>query len=248
MVALHPLQPDLVYIPQGAFIMGSIPSIDDAAFDDEVPIHAVSLADYYIGRYPVTSGEYEVFLGDTGHAPPNDWKAGRLPPKLRDRPVCNVSLYDAIEYCLWLSQRLSRRIRLPSEAEWEKAARGPHAFVYPWGYKWQPGECNTSEAGLREATPVDQFVGCPSPYGVVDMCGNVGEWTITLWESENGVFQYPYDFSDGRESQTAPSSVYRVIRGGSFLQSGSYARCAARGKGLPSRKSLDVGFRIASDP
>jgi len=239
--------PDLVYIPDGPFIMGSIPDLDDNAFEDEVPIHAIYLADYFISRYPITNAEYEVFVIETGYVASLHWKQGKLSSKLLRHPVQHLSLYDAIAYCDWLSKRLNRRFRLPSEAEWEKAARGQHAYIYPWGYKWKVGECNTSEIGIGKATPVDQFAVCPSPYGVVDMCGNVGEWTISLWEGAHGRFQYPYDFTDGREALDASPKFQRVIRGGSFLRSASYARCVSRSRGLPDRRQLDVGFRIVTD-
>ncbi len=241
---------DMVLIPRSHFIMGSIPEIDKSAYEEETPIHIVYLTDYYISRTPITNAAYAAFIEATCHSSPQGWRDNKFLPDKDEHPVVNVSWHDAYEYCQWLSQTSGRVFRLPTEAEWEKAARGTNAFLFPWGYKWETERCNTQEANLRSSSPVGSFQGDVSPYGVLDLAGNVFEWTVTLWlkETVNQVsFRYPYVHDDGREQQIDNEKVFRLVRGGSFLRPQRYARCASRVKYISTTQMVDLGFRIVEE-
>lgn len=150
--------------------------------------------------------------------------------------MVNVSWHDALAYCAWLSQVTGRHIILPSEAEWEKAARGDRdKRQYPWGDKFEATRCNSDALGLGGTTPVGIFPKGASPWGCLDMAGNVWEWTRSLWGKElsEPEFGYPYDPTDGREDLKAPDDVYRVLRGGAFCYNQYNVRCAVRDLNVP---------------
>jgi formylglycine-generating enzyme required for sulfatase activity len=135
-------------------------------------------------------------------------------------PVVYASWHDATMYCRWLSEATGKPYRLPSEAEWEKAARGRDGRIYPWGNEWQAGRCNSREEGVRTTTPVGTYALGKSPYGVLDRVGNVWEWT----RSHYG--EYPYDPTDGREDPDTQAPY--VLRGGSYYDDTGQVRCAVR--------------------
>jgi formylglycine-generating enzyme required for sulfatase activity/energy-coupling factor transporter ATP-binding protein EcfA2 len=187
------------------------------------------------------------------------------------RPVVGISWHEALAYSRWLQrgvecgevafqvwdgrQLVSRRVpagvfavRLPSEAEWEKAARGPDARRWPWGDAWQEGLANTEEAGLNQTTAVGLFPGGASwPFGVLDMAGNVWEWTVSKW-GKTSIYKpdygYPYDSGDGREELTGPD--LRVVRGGSWDDIQRLARCAVRLRCGPGYFYSRVGCRVVA--
>jgi formylglycine-generating enzyme required for sulfatase activity len=230
--------PELVTVPAGHFWMGSDRRIDKDARDDELPQHRLYLPGYRIGKYPVTNEEYAAFLAATGHRKPGDWEANRS--KL-DHPVANVSWLDATAYCRWLSEATGRVYRLPSEAEWEKAARGSDGRIYPWGN--QPPDarrCNFNE-NVKDTTPVGSYPAGVSPYGCYDMAGNVWEWTSSRWGSE---FGYPYRGDGGREN--LESEGPRVLRGGSWWSKPEWVRCAYRSRLYPWYGDNNRGYRLAS--
>ncbi len=137
---------------------------------------------------PITNAQYLLFVQATGHRAPSHWEDGRPPRGLESHPVVNVSWHDAMAYCRWLSEVTGKSITLPSEAQWEKAARGDRdTREYPWGDDWDPNRCNNSELGIGDTTPVGIFPEGASPYGCLDMVGNTWEWTRSLW----GRFGYP---------------------------------------------------------
>jgi formylglycine-generating enzyme required for sulfatase activity len=251
----HPFQPEVVHIPAGEFIMGSDPDQDKQAKEDELPQHTLTLPDYALGKTPVTNDQYSAFLKATGHAPPPHWKIliikHRFPPRGRgDFPVVNVTWHDARTYCKWLSEATGKPYRLPNEPEWEKAARGTDGRLYPWGNDWDTGRCNTFDENGKEATtPVGAYPEGASPYGALDMIGNVWEWTSSLWGSSlrKPAFTYPYDPHDGRENPEAASDVRRVLRGVSFFNERDAARCAARYRYSPRNRYVSVGFRVLLD-
>jgi formylglycine-generating enzyme required for sulfatase activity len=208
------------------------------------PAHPVTVASFYIDRYPVTNQDYKRFLDATGHPVPYfevSWcdTAGynwdlihrTFPAGKADHPVVLVTWQDALAYANWAGKRL------PTEAEWELAARGPEGRLWPWGNRAAPGCSNTSEAGLGGTAPVYHFMPAgDTPAGVADMIGNVWEWTSTLFRP------YPYSADDGRESPN--SSGWRVLRGGSWVNDLYTARAYTRLDGDFVFYN-NVGFRCA---
>jgi len=165
------------------------------------------------------------------HRPPRDWEEDRPPKGKESHPVVYVDWYDALAYCDWLSRVLRRTVTLPSEAQWEKAARGDRdTREYPWGEAFEPGLCNSLKLALGDTTPVGIFPAGASPYGVLDMAGNVWEWTRSLWRraEEDTEFGYPYRPDDGRENLEADRGIPRVLRGGAFYDGAGLVRCAYR--------------------
>nr|MBF6591532.1 SUMF1/EgtB/PvdO family nonheme iron enzyme [Ktedonobacterales bacterium] len=230
----------VVPVPAGEFLMGSDPKRDKEAQGDEQPRHPVTLPTYQVARFPVTVAEYACFLR-AGRNAPTDWQAqlGKL-----DYPVVSVSWRDAVAYAAWLAERTSQPWRLPTEAEWEKAARWDPATrvarLYPWGDQFDTGRCNTREGGKGGTTPVGTYAdrGDASPCGAHDQAGNVWEWTSSLAKP------YHYSVSDGRESQNATGN--RVLRGGSWYNRARNARAAYRYGGLAPVNVIGVvlGFRL----
>jgi formylglycine-generating enzyme required for sulfatase activity len=178
---------------------------------------------------------------------PGFWNEPRLnQPRY---PVVGVSWYEAVAFCKWLTAEHTTAgevYRLPTEAEWEYAARGPdNTRSFPWGDRFEPGRANTAEAGFGGTTPVSHFPAGTSPLGVCDMAGNVFEWTLSKW----GVnwqalqFAYPYRSNDGREE--LEGSGARVMRGGSWFNSYQEALCARRSRYLAGSRGSNIGFRVA---
>ena len=237
-------EPETIYIPPDPFLMGSqegkgIPTC-------EIPQHEVSLPAYRIGKYPVTNEQYAEFIRQSGRmvAPQSGWE-GQIPPddKLK-HPVMGVTWYDARAYCEWLSEQSGRQYGLPSEAQWEKAARGTDGRIYPWGDEWDPSRCNY---GSGQTTPVDAYP-AQTVYGCYDMVGNVREWTSTLWgrQLRPPEFRYPWA-NDHREDLTASSYVLRVYRGGAAADRIERLRCSARGGYFPNKPGPPRkrhGFRV----
>jgi formylglycine-generating enzyme required for sulfatase activity len=245
-----PFEPETVLIPASRFMMGSAQG--ENVPEEETPQHAVDLPAYRLGRYPVTNREYQAFLQhNPQYEPPR--KTGwflREPPAVKlDHPVVGVSWQDAQAYCRWLSQQSGRAYRLPTEAEWEKAARGSDARPFPWGEHWQEGACN---AGGEDTTPVSAHPLGASTYGSQDMLGNVQEWTSTIWGISRKQCDFPYPFQpfDGREDleaeQRAPR-LYRIHRGGSFYDEKASLNCTRRSCALSSSATRERGFRVVQE-
>jgi len=236
-----------VHVPAGEFLMGSDKQRDRKASRNELPQHKIYLDEYWIGLFPVTETQYAVFARTSG----------REKTSSSSRPMVNVSWYDANAFCEWASLKTGHIIRLPSEAEWEKAARGTDERIYPWGDAPPDNRCNFTTTpvilldiaisyifkikpiGLNIIKPVGQF--SPqgdSPYGCWDMSGNVWEWTRSIFD------KYPYKINDTREALYAHGD--RVLRGGSYNNFGRYVRCATRNRYSPDSKSEDIGFRVVA--
>jgi formylglycine-generating enzyme required for sulfatase activity len=210
---------------------------DKAWVQNEAPQHTLELSEYSIGRHPITNREYQAFVLDANYNPPRGWDGDRFPTEKSGHPVASVSWNDATAYCKWLSEETNKPYRLPTEAEWEKAARGEEGLIYPWGDTFDSKNANTYEAKLDGTSEVGQF--SPqgdSPFGCADMAGNVWEWTNSLFKS------YPYRADDGREDMH--SNEARVLRGGSFVNHHRYAHCASRHVVF----NYDVGFRVCVSP
>jgi formylglycine-generating enzyme required for sulfatase activity len=233
---------EMVFITGNNFLMGS-----NDGNPSHQPEHKVHIADFYIDRWPVTNAEYKKFIDDTGHHVPNyevswcdtgpynwDPQTRMYPEGKAEHPVVLVTWEDAMAYSAWAGKRL------PTEAEWERVARGLHDWRYPWGNEFILECCNCKEAGLGETSPVGAFSPAGDTFeGVVDMVGNVWEWTNTLFRP------YPYNADDGRESRQATG--FRVLRGASWLNDANVAHCLSRLDG-DFQFYNNVGFRCAASP
>ncbi|MER3544638.1 MAG: hypothetical protein C4311_08540 [Chloroflexota bacterium] len=217
---------EMVLIPEGPFVMGE----GQASTTVHVPA-------FYIARHPVTNADYAAFVAATNYRPPPHWPGEQPPEALSRHPVVNVSWHDALAYCHWLSATTGYRYRLPTEAEWEKAARGTDGRAYPWGNDFDPSLCNSRESGLGGTTPVDYHARGTGPYGVMDMLGNVWEWCSSLYAD------VPYRADDGREDLAAAGG--RVLRGGSWLDPAENIRPTRRLAASPEFLAPNIGFRVA---
>jgi formylglycine-generating enzyme required for sulfatase activity len=233
----------LVKVPAGEFVIGSDRAKDGEAYDDEQPQHRLYMPKFYVARYPVTGAEWYAYCEASGREPE---RAESL-QGLDNHPVRYVTWNESLAYAQW------HGFGLPSEAEWEKAARGADGRIYPWGDAWQAGRANTDELWrsstggrlrrlfrrnvTRTTTPVGQFSHLgDTPYGCADMSGNVWEWTRSIFEG------YPYDPTDGREDLQSKGA--RVLRGGSFRYYRGLARCAYRNRYHPRYWLDNYGFRV----
>lgn len=232
-------EPEWVNVPAGKFYMAD----GDAQYQ-------LSLEKFKMAKVPVTNAQYQIFIRDTGHRAPKYWIDKRPPQGVKGHPVVNVSWHDAMAYCKWLSAKTGKSITLPSEAQWEKAARGKHKNIYPWGNKWCPNFCNNSELGIGQTTPVGIFPNGASHYGCLDMAGNVWEWTCSLWKNDrtDGLckdLNYP---EPSTENITVDHRNHRVMRGGSWDLSQESLRCSFRLKGFADNWGDYFGFRVACPP
>jgi formylglycine-generating enzyme required for sulfatase activity len=247
-----------VEIPAGSFLMGSLPE-DKNAVSYENPQHPVTLPTYYMARYPTTVAQFRAYVHATGYEPQNEGSLRGLP----NHPVVYVTWYDALKYCDWLTERLRdwdgtpeplasllRRegwyVTMPSEAEWEKAARGTDGRIYPWGNDLDPNRANYEDTSIGAVSAVGGFPYGASPYGIEDLSGNVWEWTRSLWgrKSMRPDFTYPYKPDDGREHREAPRHIVRVLRGGAFSSPLRVVRCAYRDWLGPLSSGRRLGFRV----
>ncbi len=206
--------------------------------EKEVPEHTVSLRPYAMMRYPVTNAEYRRFLEDTG-CPwlPTSWPFGVYPAALSNHPVWTVPPEAADAYARWLAGRTGRPFRLPTEAEWEHAARGPADWEFPWGDGWDPAMANTAEAGPLSTTPVGIYPAGASAFGILDMGGNVEEYVADCYTA------YPGG-TPVRDDLARDNPQHRIARGGSWSRFGDLARCRRRHGHYP-RPFYAIGFRLA---
>jgi formylglycine-generating enzyme required for sulfatase activity len=244
--------PPLISIPAGPFLMGSDKRQDQNALDNEHPQQQVQVAAFQIATYPVTVAEYALAVrAGAVREPKPTYNEVTWAIQLQrlDHPVVNVSWQDANAYIAWLNSIEGINgpgWRLPTEAEWEKAARwDPQRQVsrlYPYGDTFDKDRCNTAESGIKTTTPVGSYPATDarrsgaSPYSIEDMAGNVWEWTSSLYKP------YPYIQGDGREDQK--STENRALRGGSWLSYARNARAAYRYGNGPGNFSISIGFRL----
>ncbi len=222
---------NMVSVRGGCFQMGS-PTSEAGRFDNETQ-HQVCVQDFAMGKYAVTFAEYDRFASATGREKPGDQGWGR-----DRRPVINVSWLDAMAYAEWLSEQTGKRYRLPTEAEWEYAARAGTTTAYYWGDQVGRNNANCNSCGSqwdgRQTAPVGSFQ--PNRWGLYDMLGNVWQWTCSAWSNS-------YDGSEQRCQTTG--DAYRVVRGGSWNRLPRRVRAAYRGIGAPSYRNDNLGFRLA---
>jgi formylglycine-generating enzyme required for sulfatase activity len=239
-----------VEIPAGPFVMGSDPSQDHDAHNSEQPQHERELSPYYIARYPVTVAQFRAFVQVSEYKPDTE----RCLEGVGNHPVVHVTWHDAVAYCRWLTERLRTWedtpeplatllrekgwvITLSSEAQWEKAARGPlegsnPGRIFPWG-----DEPDTNRANYRMTIGRTSTVGCfpggASPYGIEDLSGNVLEWTRTQWQENYEGYQ-----------PDLPVGDQAVLRGGAFYGNRRIVRCASRHRFDPNLRPNFIGFRV----
>ena len=261
---LCPHDHDQLYVPPGAFTMGSTPREREYAYglDNEVTRRygwyeketrrTPRTDSFCMDRLPVTNGQYKRFVDETGHQVPTIipeayqrqgflvhpydkvkeflWREGSFPAGQKDHPVVLVSYFDALSYCGWKAKKTRAKHRLPTEEEWEKAARGTDGGIFPWGDKWIAKNLN-SGSHPGSTTPVGRFPQGKSPYGLYDMVGNTFEWTSTPWQAL-------YFVGQGQKM---------VLKGCSWDDLPGTCRVAMRHGRPASSKHILIGFRCVSD-
>ena len=264
LVITEPIRIELVRVPAGEFLMGTPPENlpglvkeyggKEEWFKDKTSKQCLFVPNFYIARYPVTVEQFDAFVRATGYQTDAEregfgwawtgeewqkesgasWRHPRGPQSevksKANHPVTQVTWEDAQAFCKWA------RVRLPSEAEWEKATRGVDGRAYPWGNQ-APNEklCNFGNK-VGDTSPVGAYPDGASPYGALDLAGNVWEWCSSEYKD------YPYRVDDGRENLT--ESALRVLRGGSIGSEASNVRCTVRGSDRPHYRDVDRGFRV----
>ncbi|HEY1911809.1 MAG TPA: formylglycine-generating enzyme family protein [Vicinamibacterales bacterium] len=255
---------NLARIPAGDFLMGAAD-----AEEDERPVHRVFVSEFFISRFPVTQDDYAKFIVATGRpaptaenlpliaegdrdttfrelAAPYVWEQNQPPAGRGTHPVVLVRYEDAVAYCRWLSDEIARVVRLPREAEWEKAARGGiEGQRYPWGNQIDGSRCNfLTDATVkrqRGTRPTGMYP--PNAYGLYDICGNAWEW-ISDWHGADY-----YAVGETRDPSGPESGHLRIVRGGSWMNYDvSMLRCAYRHKVPPDTYAYSIGFRIVCEP
>ncbi len=254
--------PAFIEIPAQPFVMGTAEQqLSELArryggtresYREESPAHEVQGAGFGIAQTPVTNAVYAHYVAATGAKPPLQWRGTTPPAERLAYPVVDVSWEDARSFCAWLNSSQSAamqlrsagppelagvRFRLPTEAEWEQAARGSDGRLFPWGDEFVVEYANTRESGYGRTREVGSFPDGASPYGILDMAGNVWEWTSSLDRP------YPYRADDGRED--AHSNGRRILRGGCYANPQGFARCACRFRLVPTLCNEFIGFRLA---
>jgi len=222
----------MVRIPEGAFTMGGP---DEDSPRSERPAHTIFLDSFFLDKFPVTNEQYREFTLATGHRSPLHWRRGNYPLGMGDHPVVNVSWRDAVAYAEWAGKRL------PTEAEWEKAAGGPDERKYPWGNRFVDGErCNCNNI-VGSTTPVNEYPDGRSPYGVWDMAGNACEWCADYYDENY------YEISPEVDPRGPETGEERVMRGGSFRETRSGVRATFRHVMCEEEPRDNIGFRCAMD-
>ncbi len=250
------LEPDLIPITEAlTFLMGE-------------EKQKVTVAEpFAIARYPVTNAQYRYFHEDGGYrqawqrcwtvegwqfresegwTEPRSWNEVKLSsPNL---PVTGISWYEAAAYAAWLAETTGKPYRLPTEAEWERAARHTDGRTYPWGETWSDGIVNSEETGIGRPSAVGAFPSAAAACGALDMSGNVWEWCRTRWADEEGnAYAQPWA-ADGREEMAGDNSLGRIIKGGSYYHNKNYCPASARRRNHPNLGLDDWGVRLAVSP
>jgi formylglycine-generating enzyme required for sulfatase activity len=259
--------PAFVSIPATPFLIGTPAHALSAlarayggtreSYREESPLHTLTMPAFLLAVTPVSNALYAAYVAATGVRPPLPWRGAQPPDQLRELPATDVRWNEALAFCVWLTAALRDQpalvadqpevlvalaagrahFRLPSEAQWEHAARGVDGRTFPWGNTWDATRANTRESGIGAPLPAGKYPLGASPYGCLDMAGTVWEWTSSLDRP------YPYDPSDGREDLLAEGR--RILRGGCYANPHGYARCACRFRLQPAVSNEFLGFRLA---
>jgi formylglycine-generating enzyme required for sulfatase activity len=258
------LLPVFLAVPSVPFLMGT-PEHDLSgiakryggtreSYREESPQHTLTLPPFALARTPTSNALYAAYVAATGARAPGTWRGNQPSDALAERPVVDISWHDAHDFCVWLTSAIQQPVpvhgnaapaasvaapqfHLPNEAEWEHAARGTDGRTFPWGETFDPACANTREAGAASTTPVGSYPAGASPYGMLDMAGNVWELTATLDAL------YPYEPGGTRED--LQSSGRRIARGGCYANPQGFARCACRFRFEPTVRNMFMGFRLA---
>ena len=270
---LTELIPPCQRVPAGPFLMGT-PDGERSilakryggtreSYAEEAPQHTVELPEFAIMRVPVTNELYHRWIRASSMRAPITWRGVEMPPELANHPVVDVSWEEANAFARWLSKETAQSWGLPNEAQWEKAARGDDGRQFPWGNTFDPACANVRQSGRAGTTPVGTYPDGASQYGVLDMAGNVWEWTRSLQAS------YPYAEDGrnriepaapprrlwdrlmvrmGRQAVEEPPETRRVLRGGCYANPEGFARCACRFRLTSVTRTPFVGFRLVREP
>ncbi len=272
-MTLDELIPPCEIVPAGPFLLGT-PDTERSAlakryggtresYAEESPQHQVDLPAFAMMRTSVTNLLWEQFVLATGAHRPITWRNGTAPAEFGAHPVVDVSWDDALAFTRWLSRISGVQWDLPTEAQWEKAARGADGRQFPWGNSFDAARANTRETGRSGTVPVGSYPEGASPYGLLDMAGNVWEWTRSL--------QAPYPYLDDERNRLSfapaprtrlaallgrwrrpppapPVETRRILRGGCYANPEGFARCACRFRLAPTTRTPFVGFRLVREP
>jgi formylglycine-generating enzyme required for sulfatase activity len=258
------LLPEFLAVPSVPFRMGT-PEQDLSgiakryggtreSYREESPQHTLTLPPFALARTPTSNALYAAYVAATGARTPGTWQGSEPSAAQAHRPVVDISWHDARDFCVWLTNTILQPVpvrgndaptapiaapqfHLPSEAAWEHAARGTDGRTFPWGEEFDPACANTRESGAASTTPVGSYPAGASPYGLLDMAGNVWELTATLDAL------YPYEPDGSREEPQ--SSGRRIARGGCYANPQGFARCACRFRFEPTVRNMFMGFRLA---
>ncbi len=250
--------PDIAWcdVPAGPFLMGNTKQTDDMAYGDEAPQHEARIREpYCISKYPITNVQFDAFVQDGGYteewgrcwtAEGWQWKGDRREPDkyggvydLPNHPVVMVTWYEAAAFSNWLGEKLGLKVSLPTEAQWERAARGVDGRRYPWAGELTPDHANYDQTGIGTTTAVGIFPRGANPEtGVLDMSGNVWEWCRTKWR----------DSYESKPDEGLTGSDTRVLRGGAFDTYAGLVRCAVRSGNDPYNRVWFYGFRVVASP
>jgi formylglycine-generating enzyme required for sulfatase activity len=249
------LEPELIPIPAGPFLMG-----DEKLYEGKIS------RPYAIARYPVTNAQYCMFIEDGGYTEiwrhcwtDEGWRWREQAKRTRpgddngfihpNQPRVGVNWYEAVAYARWLVEKTGKPYRLPTEAEWARAARHTDGRTFPWGKMWQDGLANTEELGLERTTAVGVFPQDRAECGAQDMAGNVGEWCQTRWNNEEGQeYALFYCAEDGRENLAGGSSIHRMTLGGTWGSNEWWSRCGTRNLLNSYYNDWNDGFRLVLSP
>ncbi|HEV2762155.1 MAG TPA: SUMF1/EgtB/PvdO family nonheme iron enzyme [Pyrinomonadaceae bacterium] len=208
-------------VPGGEYVLGD---------GTDAPVQRVFLKPYFIAETEVTNEQYREFVKAAGHSAPEHWTDGEFPLGAAKEPVAGVSWNDAAAYCQWLSEQIKATVRLPTEAEWELAARGREGHRFPWGPDWNERAAESAETKGR-VRAVKSFPVNRSPFGAYDMAGNVWEWTADEARDENG------------DPKTKDDVTLRIIKGGSAEEERAFVSAVSRYERRADRPSPFLGFR-----